>query len=288
MTFITFLLDRIRQLLPAFSSKLPHVTTYTRELPISLERMYENAIDGEHLPWLHSSSFSKLEILQQGKWGWRAKGNLQPYSFMNAMELELRLDRDKNRWITRTLSGLGKGTEIWTHAIPIDDNKIKVIVDFYVPKLPRILKPLYAKEYLETYAHLYDEDLWMMATRQNELDRVKKGKSLSKADSIKLGNLAAIENELPKAFDFNGHPFRLIKLEDELIAHSASCPHMLGPLNDTNVINGTVACPWHGYEFDVKTRKCISGSKCKLAPAPTIHIDDKSEEVIASLLAVSS
>ncbi len=50
MTFITFVIDRIRQLLPAFSSKLPHVTTYIRELPISLERMYENTIDGEHLP----------------------------------------------------------------------------------------------------------------------------------------------------------------------------------------------------------------------------------------------
>ncbi len=281
MTFINFLLDRIRQLLPAFTTKLPHVTTYTRELPISLERMYENAIDGEHLPWLHSSSFSKLEILDQGKWGWRARGNLQPYSFMNTMVLELRLDRDKNRWITRTLSGLGKGTEIWTHAIPIDENRIKVIVDVLVPKLPRLLKPLYAQQYLETYAHLYDEDLWMMATRQNELNRVKAGKSLVKAESVKLGMLSELKDRLPKSFDFNGHAFRLISLNDTLMAHSASCPHMLGPLNETNVALGTVTCPWHGYEFDIKTRHCVSGQKCKLAPAPIIHIEGDHQEVIA-------
>ncbi len=201
---------------------------------------------------------------------------------MNAMVLELRLDREKNRWITRTLSGLGKGTEIWTHAIPLGENKIKVIVDFYVPKLPSFLKPLYAKQYIETYAHLYDEDLWMMATRQNELVRVKNGKNLTKVNSIKLGNLAHLENELPKTFDFNGHPYRLIKLENRLIAHSASCPHMLGPLNETDVINGTVTCPWHGYEFDVKTRECITGSKCKLAPAPSIHIEQLTKEVTAS------
>ncbi len=283
MTIINFLLDRMRQLLPAFTTKLPHVTTYTRELPISLERMYENAIDGEHLPWLHSSSFSKLEILDQGKWGWRARGNLQPYSFMNSMVLELRLDRDKNRWITRTLSGLGKGTEVWTHAIPIDENRIKVIVDVYVPKLPRLLKPLYAQQYLETYAHLYDEDLWMMATRQNELNRVKAGKSLVKTEYVNLGTLNELKALLPKAFDFNGHPFRLINLNDTLVAHSASCPHMLGPLNESNVALGTVSCPWHGYEFDIKTRNCISGQKCKLAPAPIIQIEGEHQEVIARI-----
>jgi nitrite reductase (NADH) small subunit len=284
MTIINFLLDGIRQRLPAFTTKLPHVTTYTRELPISLERMYENAIDGEHLPWLHSSSFSKLEILDQGKWGWRARGNLQPYSFMNAMVLELKLDRDKNRWITRTLSGLGKGTEIWTHAIPINENRIKVIVDVFVPKFPRFLKPLYAKQYLETYAHLYDEDLWMMATRQNELNRVKEGKAIERSDSINLGTLGHIKKQLPKAFDFNGHPFRLISLDDALVAHSATCPHMLGPLNDIDVARGTVACPWHGYEFDVKTRDCISGQKCKLAPAPSIHIEGPLQNVIARVI----
>jgi nitrite reductase/ring-hydroxylating ferredoxin subunit len=284
MTLLTYLIDFIRQRLFSFSNRPCHVATYTRELPVSLERMYENAIDGEHLPHLHRSSFSELNMKESGDWGWRATGHLTPKSFMNFMELELKLDRDKHRWITRTLSGLGKGSEIWTHAIPLEENKIKVTVDFYVPKLPRFLKQMYAEEYIKTYSKLYDEDLWMMATRQHELDRLKNRKSPENLaalnqTSINLGDKQTVEQALPLHFTLKGHPYRLIKIQDELIAHSATCPHMLGPLQNSDVKNGLVECPWHGYQFDVKTRECVIGQKCKLAPAPSIK--EEAGEIIA-------
>jgi nitrite reductase/ring-hydroxylating ferredoxin subunit len=292
MTVITFLLDLLRRGRFTFSNKVSHVATYTRELPISIERMYENAIDGEHLPHLHSDSFSEINIIKSGSWGWLATGNLTPKSFMNYMKLELTLDRENHRWITRTLAGLGKGTEIWTHAIPLGEHKIKIIVDFYVPKLPNFLKAMYAKEYIETYSKLYDQDLWMMATRQNELDRLKtltaQNKNAGSVDAknnyqkdLVLGKATEIERLLPLEFTQNGHPYRLIKLDNELVAHSSTCPHMLGPLQKSNVIDGTVECPWHGYKFDVKTRKCTTGAKCKLAPAPMVVINTEGT-VVAS------
>jgi len=37
---------------PFPSSRLPHVGTYRRVLPVSLVRMYENALDWEHLPFV--------------------------------------------------------------------------------------------------------------------------------------------------------------------------------------------------------------------------------------------
>lgn len=282
MHLINYIFDWLRRCNIGIATTLPHVTTYTRELPISLTRMYENAIDGEHLPWLHSSSFAQLEIIDQGSWGWRATANLHPISFMTHMTLELRLDRDKNRWITKTISGLGKGTEVWTHAIPIDDNKIKIIVDFYVPKLPRLLKSTYAKYYLDTYAKLYDEDIWMMATRQHELDRIQQGKSIEPQDQINLGNINDIEKQLPLDFSFNNHPYRLLKLDDEWVVHSTSCPHMLGPLNQVANQQGTVECPWHGYQFDVRTRECTQGGKCKLAPPPALTVDKTQNNIIIS------
>ena len=68
VTLITYVIDWLRRLGLQFSTDLPRVATYTRELPVSLTRMYENAIDGEHLPWLHRDSFSSLEILDSGPW----------------------------------------------------------------------------------------------------------------------------------------------------------------------------------------------------------------------------
>lgn len=276
-----FIFDLIRRSLISFRNSPPHVVTYTRELPISLERMYENAIDWEHLPWLHSSTFSHIEVLESGDWGWRAKANLHPKSWLTSMIIELKLDREKNRWITTTLSGVGKGTEIWTHAIPIEENKIKVIVDFYVPKLPKFLRNYYGKMYEALYAKLYDEDLWMMASRQEELDRLDKVNTTKTETAKNLGSIENIKRQLPYSFEFNYHPYRLIAIKDELFAHSMSCPHMLGPLEDANVEEGILECPWHGYQFDIQTRKCVSGQRCRLAPAPNIKVNEKNE-VIAS------
>ena len=43
---------------PAVTESGFHVGSYRRRLPVSLVRMYENALDWEHLPHLHESSFS--------------------------------------------------------------------------------------------------------------------------------------------------------------------------------------------------------------------------------------
>lgn len=280
MAFTNFLVDLVRRITPTFGNRLSHVTTYTRELPINLERMYENAIDWEHLPFLHSSTFSEIQIIDAGDWGWKAKAFLTPKSRFNQMILELRLDKSKNRWITKTLEGFGKGTEIWTHAIPLGKDKIKVIVDFYVPKLSPILKSKYAGQYSALYAQLYDEDLWMMAGRQAQLNQLDKAKNNVPQSSKVLGKLSTVKENLPLTFDFNHQSYRLIEIDDTLIAHTLSCPHMLGPLKDANVKAGVLECPWHGYQFDLKTRKCISGQRCKLAPAPLVKIDTDKMEVV--------
>ena len=54
-------------------SRLDHVGSYRRRLPVSLDRMYENALDWQHLPFQHSSSFSAIDCLDYGGWGWRAR-----------------------------------------------------------------------------------------------------------------------------------------------------------------------------------------------------------------------
>ncbi|MEM7106241.1 MAG: Rieske 2Fe-2S domain-containing protein [Bacteroidota bacterium] len=284
MTIINFIIDLLRRLIPSFNNNLAHIVTYTRELPINLDRMYENALDWEHLPFLHSSTFSFIEKIDAGDWGWRAKAALHPKSFMTTMVIELRLDKTKNRWITKTHSGLGKGTEIWTHAIPLGDNKIKVIVDFYVPKFPRFLKSMYAQQYTDLYAQLYDEDLWMMADRQAQLDNLTASKLSTTQTSMVLGKLEDIRAKLPYTFKFNNQSFRLVNLNGQMFAHSMTCPHMLGPLNDADIQNGILVCPWHGYEFDLKTRECVSGQKCKMAPAPKVKIDKKKNEILVLTL----
>ena len=46
----------------------------------------------------------------------------------------------------------------------------------------------------------------------------------------------------------------IARLADGTIAAFENvCPHMKGPLGEGKIRNGVVACPWHGFRFDVRT-----------------------------------
>ena len=51
---------------PYAGSGVDHVGTYKRTVPVNLERMYENALDWQHLPHLHNSSFEDIECIDAG------------------------------------------------------------------------------------------------------------------------------------------------------------------------------------------------------------------------------
>lgn len=49
------------------------------------------------------------------------------------------------------------------------------------------------------------------------------------------------------------------RTEDGLAAFDDRCTHKGGPLSDGVLICGTVQCPWHGSQFDVKTGDVVCG-----------------------------
>ena len=83
----------------------------------------------------------------------------------------------------------------------------------------------------------------------------------------------AVRATLPRLVEFGGARFRLLELEGELIAHAATCPHWLGPLGDAPVVDGCVRCPWHNYQFDIRTGASTDGRGLALAPAPRVSVE---------------
>jgi nitrite reductase/ring-hydroxylating ferredoxin subunit len=49
------------------------------------------------------------------------------------------------------------------------------------------------------------------------------------------------------------------RTEDGVKAFSDRCTHKGGPLSDGALMCGTVQCPWHGSQFDVKTGDVVCG-----------------------------
>ena len=251
---------------PHPDSSIPHVGTYRRVLPVSLERLYENALDWEHLPFVHPGSFLGIEIDDSGAWGWRAEVKTPAGELM---VIELRLDRRCRRWITRTLSGPNSGSEIWTHAFPIGALRVDIVVDFFVPGVAREQAGKVGRAYAGLYSRLYDEDVAMMVERQRQLDR-RPPVAAAAADEQVLGVRETLK--LPLEIELQGRSFIVAECGGELLVYPSLCPHQLGPLAAATLHeDGTVTCPWHGYRFDVRSGACISGHSCRLSHLPQIH-----------------
>lgn len=263
------------EVIPAFAeSVIPHVGTYRRVLPVTLERMYENTLDWEHLPYVHASSFAAISCLDSGNWGWRAEVT-NPRGA--ASVIELRLDRNCRRWITRTLSGVNQGSEIWTHAFPIGGDRVDIVVDFFVPEVVPSARAKVGAAYATLYSQLYDEDVAMMVGRQKQLDR-RVPAAVETERELNLGSRA--ELQLPSRLSLAGRDYVLVDVGGELAVYPALCPHQLGPLHTARLEFGIVACPWHGYRFDVLTGECVSGQSCRFSQMP--QVAERDGEVVVT------
>ncbi len=246
---------------PRPESTIPHLGTYVREMAVSVERMYENALDWAHLPHLHESSFSRIELLQQDALSWRARTwNAAPRD-SEAAVIELRLDPTCRRWITRTLEGPNTGSEIWTHCIPLGDRRLMVVVDFFAPAVPSDKRERVGAAYSASYARLYDEDERMMLQRQAALDaRRQEGTAKAELGSIDLGPFVSLASRLPLDVELGTRRIRVQQEHGAYLAYALNCPHALAPLDDVQVLDGRVTCPWHGYCFDARSGELLSGA----------------------------
>jgi nitrite reductase/ring-hydroxylating ferredoxin subunit len=248
-------------------SALTHVASYRRELGASAERVWENVHDWEHLPYLHASSFRSIALEESAPWGWRARIGLHAGS---DIVLELRIDADAPRYVSRTLAGPGAGSEIWTNVNAHDPGLTIVEVEFWLPGVAAENAAAVGAIYQKLYERLWDEDESMMLRRTRELARPR----VAATGRVALGPAAALRARLPHCVEWEGRPWRIVELDGELVVHATICPHALGPLEGAAVEAGAaITCPWHGWRFDVRTGTALDGRRAQLPAPPRIESD---------------
>lgn len=252
-----------RTLAPYPGSQVAHVGTYQRHLPVNLERMYENALDWAHLPYVHSETFGAIECLASGAWGWRAALTAPDGA---VSEIELRLDRSLKRWITRNLEGPAKGAEIWTHVFEESTGGLSINVDFFVPGVPEAAREKVGAAYARVYARLYDEDVEMMVTRQQNLDQRFDG---PRAETLDLGPADAMPER--SVHQLGSRKILVLQEGGRWLALPALCPHQLGPLSEGPVVDGCLVCPWHGYRFELDSGLCREQASLRLPPVAEVE-----------------
>lgn len=79
------------------------------------------------------------------------------------------------------------------------------------------------------------------------------------ADWREAGQVGELEDGALKRVDVDGEAVMLLKDGESLLAASATCTHVGGPLDEGKLSGTCVTCPWHGSEFDLRDGKVIHG-----------------------------
>lgn len=258
------------------TAALIHLGTYRRVLPVALERLYENVLDWEHLPHVHRSEFADVRCLVAGPEGWRA---VLTDTAGRVATVEVSLDRQRRRWITRTIDGHGAGSAVWTHAFAEGRRRVDVVVDFFVTAAPDGERRRLGEAFARRYRRLYDQDVAMMVERQRQLDR-RLERAPASDRVLALGRRS--ELELPLEIVVGGREFVLAEVQGVLTTWPRQCPHQLGPLRADALRGGEVVCPWHGDRFDALTGENRSGRACRLEHRPKIEVDPTGAVVVTA------
>ena len=80
---------------------------------------------------------------------------------------------------------------------------------------------------------------------------------------VKLATLDDLPPGTAQEVEFEGRVYALYNVDGVISAIDGICPHQGGPLADGQVQGTTVTCPWHGWQFDIRTGKTPLGSKIK-------------------------
>lgn len=241
--------------------ELVEVAVYRRRVGAGLERVWENVLDWEHLPWLHRSSFSSVDLVELRADGWRAQVGL---GSLGAADVDVRCDRERNRYLTATRAGTGAGTEIWTTLEPVSAAETAIEVRFLAPVTAEHASAV-GDYYVGLYARLWDEDERMMRHRQAVLST--RQQRLSIDVEVDLGPRDEVFDRVPFAVDAAGGRWLVFAVEDAILARPALCPHALGPLDEGEMCAERVRCPWHGYEFDLRSGQSADGRALRLGDA---------------------
>jgi 3-phenylpropionate/trans-cinnamate dioxygenase ferredoxin subunit len=78
--------------------------------------------------------------------------------------------------------------------------------------------------------------------------------------------LADVPPGQPVLVTLNGTRVVLARVGDQVYALGDSCTHSGGPLSEGRLTGTRLACPYHGWMFDVRTGHCLLPSRGAAVP----------------------
>jgi nitrite reductase (NADH) small subunit len=84
------------------------------------------------------------------------------------------------------------------------------------------------------------------------------------AEFVKVASLSELPPGSAKGVEVSGKALALYNLGGSVFATDNTCPHRGGPLGEGDLEAQVITCPWHGFQYDVKTGKCLTNAALSL------------------------
>ncbi len=75
---------------------------------------------------------------------------------------------------------------------------------------------------------------------------------------VRIAGTADVKPGAGIVAEVNGQAIALFNLDGTFYAIDNTCVHRGGPLGEGDVDGETVVCPWHHWQYNIKTGVCVS------------------------------
>ncbi|MGH9116083.1 MAG: Rieske 2Fe-2S domain-containing protein [Acidimicrobiales bacterium] len=94
------------------------------------------------------------------------------------------------------------------------------------------------------------------------------------ADWTDVAALSELAPDKPVRVTPGGVPVMLVRLDGDVHALSATCVHAGGPLDEGEILDGCIRCPWHSSRFRVTDGKVVRGPAAMDQPRWEVRVQD--------------
>ncbi|MEQ1756196.1 MAG: Rieske (2Fe-2S) protein [Micropepsaceae bacterium] len=205
------------------------VSQLQRDVGASAARAIEDELDWEHLPYTHRTTFSGVTLLHADANGWEADVVLVDGT---PLRMKVTIDQDRLGYTNATFAdGIENGRAV-CRIRQTGTDSCQMSFLFYTAALTSQQAEAAGQFYVELFSRLVDEDEPKMIYRTQALRAGPKARQQRRTAGLADGTTC----EVPVV-----------------------CPHQALPLQCEPDAAGVMTCPWHGYRFDARSGRCLSG-----------------------------
>jgi nitrite reductase (NADH) small subunit/3-phenylpropionate/trans-cinnamate dioxygenase ferredoxin subunit len=91
--------------------------------------------------------------------------------------------------------------------------------------------------------------------------------------AVRVARLEEVPPGRPVRVEVDGTAIVLARVGDHVYACGETCAHRGGPLSEGRLSGSRLACPWHGWSFDVRTGECLFPGRGARVPSYPARVE---------------